>query len=127
MAKKIIKILMVEDDPDQSVLYQTKFQLEGFKVELAKNGIEGLAKAESFKPDFILLDILMSDMSGIEVLQRLRKNPRTKDITVAIFTNMITKELKSKAEKLKAVGFWPKTQVMPQEVVDRIKQTLGVK
>ena len=68
------KILLIEDDPDQVFLYLTKFKMEGLKLLTAKNGVEGLAMAKKEKPDIILLDIVMDEMDGMEVLERLKKN-----------------------------------------------------
>lgn len=121
------KVLLIEDDPDQVALYSAKFELEGLNLITAKNGAEGLAKATKEKPNFILLDIVMEEMDGMEVLERLKKNKETKKIPVALLTNLITKDLISKSKKLKAVGFWPKTEVLPQDVVDRTKKILNIK
>jgi len=70
------------------------------------------------------LDIVMEEMDGLEVLKRLRRNNKTKKIPVAILTNLITKDLIAQAKKLKVVGFWPKTEVLPQDVVDRARRIL---
>lgn len=127
MSDKKVKILLIEDDPDQIVLYSAKFELEGLNLIIAKDGPEGLAKAAKEKPDFILLDIVMEEMDGMEVLKRLKANKKTRKIPVAILTNLITKDLIAKSKKFKVVGFWSKTEVLPQDVVDRIKRMLNIK
>lgn len=124
MAKIPKKILLVEDDPDQILIYQTKFLVEGFNLISARNGQEGLAVAETEKPDLIFLDMVMAQMDGMTVLKKLKTSPKTKKIPVVLLSNLIKKELIEKAKKLGAVGFWSKTKVMPQELVNRVKMIL---
>lgn len=121
------KILLIEDDPDQIFLYTAKFTMEGFDLVSARNGLEGLAKAVSEAPDFILCDIVMDDMGGMEVLEKLKTDKATKKIPIVMLTNLIKKDLMRKAEELGAVGFWAKTDVLPQELVDRTKKILKLK
>ncbi|MBI5221183.1 MAG: response regulator [Candidatus Magasanikbacteria bacterium] len=127
MPSKKVKILLIEDDPDQVYLYSTKFQLEGLNMVTAKNGVEGLALVKKEKPDLILLDIVMEEMDGIEVLKNLKKDNGTRDIPVVILTNLAKKELLDQSKKLGAIGFWSKSEVLPQDIVDRVKNILKVK
>ena len=127
MAKKTSqKILLIEDDSDQVYLYTVKFQLEGLNLVTAKNGVEGLEKVRQEKPDLILLDIVMKDMDGMEVLENLKKDATTKDIPVVLLTNLVKKELLGKAKQLGAVDFWSKTEVMPKDAVERIRKILNI-
>src|SRR4051812_37048264 len=82
------KVLLVEDDPLIYRLYQKLFTLEGYEVELATNGQEGLDKLENYTPDVILLDIMMPTMNGSEMLSRVKEDPKTADIPIVILTNM---------------------------------------
>lgn len=68
------KIAIIEDDQAISQMYRIKFETEGFTVETAENGKLGLALTESMKPDIILLDLMMPEMNGEEMLTALRKN-----------------------------------------------------
>ncbi|OGY44966.1 MAG: hypothetical protein A2744_01525 [Candidatus Buchananbacteria bacterium RIFCSPHIGHO2_01_FULL_44_11] len=120
------KILLIEDDPDQVFLYLTKFKMEGLKLLTAKNGVEGLAMAKKEKPDIILLDIVMDEMDGMEVLERLKKDNATKNIPVVLLTNLVKKELLEKSKQMGAIGFWSKTEVLPKDAVDRVKAILDI-
>jgi pilus assembly protein CpaE len=71
------KILLVDDDPGILRMLGLTLQRSGYEVAAAENGAEALAKADSFRPDLIILDVMMPDMNGLEVCQRLRNNPRT--------------------------------------------------
>ncbi|MBQ5472168.1 MAG: response regulator transcription factor [Treponema sp.] len=68
------KILIVEDDPGISDFVKLELEHEGFETALAQTGREALDKFESFAPDLILLDVMLPELSGLEVLRRIRKN-----------------------------------------------------
>ena len=80
------KILIIEDDLVMIRFYRKLFALEGHRVEAAEGGREGLKRVKTFKPDLILLDIMMPKMHGLEVLERLKAKPETKDIPVIMLT-----------------------------------------
>jgi len=77
-------ILMIDDDKDFSGLASAHFSGLGYAMELAPGGKEGLAKAALLKPDLIILDIMMPDMNGIEVLRELQAGDETGEIPVVI-------------------------------------------
>ncbi len=120
-----IKILVVEDDAFLAGMYVTKLNLEGFDVEVAENGEQGLKQALEVKPRIILLDIILPKMSGFDVLQDLKKDPKTKDIPVILLTNLGQREDVKKGLDLGAVDYLIKAHFMPSEVVEKIKKLLG--
>ncbi len=76
------KILVVDDLSDNRLLLIQHLQPLGFELAEAENGLQGLALAEILRPDVILLDVLMPEMDGLEMLQQLRQHPQLKDTTV---------------------------------------------
>lgn len=68
------KILIVEDEPDMIVGLRDNFELEGYEVDVARDGAEGLSKALEGKPDLVLLDLMLPKMSGLDVCRNLRRN-----------------------------------------------------
>ena len=72
------KILYVEDNKDTAEAVQVILESSGFKVELAYNGKEGIKKIEKMKFDLILLDIMLPDMSGWDIFEKIHKKIRTK-------------------------------------------------
>lgn len=114
------KILLIEDDNDQILLYQTKFELEGYAFLAAENGAKGLEAAEKENPDIILIDLLMAGMGGIEVLEKLKQNPKTKNIPAVIVTNLDKYDLAQKAMSLGALDFIVKSRVPLREMMSRI-------
>jgi len=82
------KVLLIEDEVLILRMYEKIFSFEGFGVITAVDGIEGLEKAKTEKPNLILLDIMMPKMDGLRVLEQLKAEPLTKDIPVVVLTNL---------------------------------------
>ena len=80
------KILIIDDDIDTLRLVALVLQKEGYQTITANNGKEGLLKMSEESPDLILLDIMMPEMDGYEVARRLRKNPKTAETPILMFT-----------------------------------------
>jgi two-component system response regulator VicR len=80
------KIMVVDDEPDVVDLVKLVLESDGFSVATAYSGKEALEKIDREMPDLVLLDIMMPQMDGWEVYSRIRANPRTKDIPVAMLT-----------------------------------------
>ncbi|MBU4134627.1 response regulator, partial [bacterium] len=68
------KVLIIEDEKDIAEIIKMSLELEGFKIETALNGFEGLEKIESFGPDIIVLDIIMEGMDGMTMKKRMKKD-----------------------------------------------------
>jgi CheY-like chemotaxis protein len=85
------KILIVDDDVVTLEMLEKIFLLEGYWVAKATNGKEALFIADEFQPDLIILDIMMPIMDGTEAMEKLEKNPRTKNIPVLFLTSLISK------------------------------------
>jgi DNA-binding response OmpR family regulator len=120
------RILLVEDDDALANVYQTRLQAEGFEVRRVANGEDALANALSFKPDLILLDVMMPKVSGFDVLDILRNTPETANVKVIMLTALSQDSDKERAKSLGVDDYLVKSQVVIADVVDRIKQHLGV-
>jgi DNA-binding response OmpR family regulator len=119
------KILIVEDDPLISRVYQRVFTFEGFDVEMAADGEEGLTKAKSAHPTIILLDIMMPKMNGLEVLAQLKADPVMAAIPVIMLTNLSGQDDTQKALSGGAIKYIVKSEYDPKEVSDMVKQVLA--
>jgi CheY-like chemotaxis protein len=86
------KILVIDDQPINVQLLKRKLEREGLQVLAAYNGREGLERIKQERPDLILLDVMMPDMSGLEVCQRLQADEETRPIPVIFITARTTKE-----------------------------------
>jgi DNA-binding response OmpR family regulator len=118
------KIAIIEDDQAISQMYRIKFEAEGYVVETAENGKLGLELAESMKPDMILLDLMMPEMNGDEMLEKLRKSTWGKSIKVVILTNMGEQEVPAEVKKLGVVAVILKADMTPRQVAELVKKQL---
>lgn len=125
--KKRIKILIIDDDEVQIFMYRGKFELEGFAVISAINGIEGIKMAEKEQPNLIFLDIIMSKLDGLETLKKLKESVNANNIPVVMLTNLEKKGLVEKVHSLGAVDYIIKSQVVPSELVERAREILEVR
>lgn len=119
------KVAIVEDDMAISQMYRLKFETEGYTVQTADNGKLGLELVEEFKPDIILLDLMMPEMTGDQMLAELRKKSWGKDITVIILTNMGEEEAPKSLRELGVHSFIVKAEMTPRQVAERVKQALA--
>lgn len=114
------KILIIEDNEDLNKMFKTAFEAKNFEVEISLNGMDGITKAAAFRPDLILLDIMMPQMDGYEVLQAI-KNNTSLDIIVVVNTNLDQKKDEEKALQMGANYFYRKSEFTPFEIVDKVE------
>lgn len=119
------KVAIVEDDQAIAQMYRIKFETEGYTVETAENGKLGLALAENMKPDVILLDLMMPEMNGDEMLAKLRATTWGKNIKVVILTNMGEQEIPEDVKKQGVAAVILKADMTPRQVADLVKQQLS--
>ena len=119
------KIAIIEDDLAISQMYRIKFESEGFQVQSAENGVLGLQLLESMKPDIVLLDLMMPEMNGDQVLATLRKTDWGKDMKVIILTNMGEQEAPEILKSLNVLAFIVKADMTPKQVADLVKSKLA--
>jgi CheY-like chemotaxis protein len=102
-------LLCIDDNPVNGLLMQEFFQLlRGVPVKVAMTGLEGLDMALSERPMAVLLDLVLPDISGTEVLRRLRQDPRLSDLPVAIVSGSVDGEEFQQVEQLGIQACWPK-------------------
>jgi DNA-binding response OmpR family regulator len=119
-----IKIAIVEDDQAISQMYRIKFESENYQVESAENGKLGLEMVEKMKPDIILLDLMMPEMRGDEMLAKLRKTSWGKNIKVIILTNVGEQEIPEEVRELGVSAVILKADMTPRQVAEVVKTQL---
>lgn len=120
----MVKVLVIEDDLLMLRLYERMLQLHNFEVVTAERGKEGIQKALEVKPQIILLDIMMPEMNGLEVLDQLKQNPLLTHIPVVILTNLTGQEDREEAMKKGAAMYVVKSEHEPQEITMIIAEVL---
>lgn len=118
------KVAIIEDDAAIAQMYRMKFEAEGYTVDTAENGKFGLELAEHMKPDIILLDLMMPEMNGEEMLAKMRATDWGKDIKVIILTNMGEQEAPSSLQTLNVLDFIVKADMTPRQVAELVKAHL---
>jgi len=118
------KILMIEDDRFLRKIYRDKLTKAGFEFIEATNGIEGINKVISERPDLVLLDLILPRKNGFDVLIDMKSNKNTKDIPVIILSNLGQESDIKRGLALGAQDYLVKTEVSLSEVVDKAKEWL---
>ena len=119
------KVAIVEDDQAIAQMYRIKFEAEGYDVDTAKNGLLGLELAENMKPDIILLDLMMPEMNGSEMLAKLRATSWGRNIKVVVLTNMGEQEIPEEIKQLNVSAVILKADMTPKQVADLVKKLLS--
>ena len=124
------KILIIEDDPPIITLFKEVFPMAGFEIEILDTGqkaIEGLKEireGKKEKPALILLDLILPDIHGIEILKEARKYPQTKNLKIYALTNYNNPEVNEKLNQEGIDKILIKTQYSLKELIEIIKEAL---
>jgi DNA-binding response OmpR family regulator len=119
------KILIVEDDRDIQYLYKLKLEREGFVVSAATDGQQGLKLAEEIVPDVMLVDLLLPEMNGAEMLTAIREQKWGSDIRVLVLTNISRDEAPQALRFLHVDRYIVKAHSTPAQIVEAIWDVLG--
>jgi DNA-binding response OmpR family regulator len=119
------KLAIIEDDPAISQMYRIKFEAEQFQVETAGNGKLGLELCEKMRPDIVLLDLMMPEIGGDEMLIAMRKTEWGKNTMVIILTNMGEQEAPPILRELGVKKFIVKAEMTPRQVAEMVKAELA--
>lgn len=124
MTKKKKVVFIIDDDQYLLTLYERFFKIKNIDVRMAKDGEEGLNLVLANKPDFVILDVRMPKLNGVEVLQKIRENNECKNIPVLILSNYSPELYKEKFKLLNIVDYMVKTNVLPTDIVDYVRKYL---
>jgi len=114
-------ILVADDDEAMSEIYAERVEAEGAIVLKAIDGVDTIQKINEFHPHLIILDIMMPEMNGFEVLEKIKKDPVNRNIPVMILTALSDTKNRQRGTELGAVEYIVKSEVMPVEVLRRIR------
>lgn len=125
--QNIKMVFVVEDDKFMRNLLINKLQKEGFQTEGIPSGEEALELMKTKTPNLILLDLILPNMDGFEVIQHLKSDPRLSNIPVLILSNLGEKKDIEKAEEIGVAGFLIKANFTPSEIIKKIHDLLNKK
>jgi len=119
-----ITVLLVEDDPDTLEMYRLRLERDGYDVQVATDGEQGLARAIDLRPDIVFLDIRLPKLDGLEVLTKMREHGATAHLPVVILSNYGEKDLIDRGLKLGALEFLVKANTAPVDLSEGIDEWL---
>lgn len=118
------KIFLIEDEVAFLYALQAKLRLEGFDVEVASDGQTALDRLKNYKPDIILLDIILPKVDGWEVLQQIKADQRLVNVPVIIISNLSDKHSQEKGVDLGANDYLVKSDYDLDALVKKINESL---
>ena len=119
------RVLIVEDDQLVANIYSKKLSADGFKVKVALDGEVGLELVKSFRPDVIILDLMLPKVTGVELMKQIRALPDFEKIPVIVFSNTYLTNMVQEAWKAGATKCLSKANCTPRLVVDVVRATIG--
>jgi len=118
------KILIVEDNIDLSSIYKSELEYNGYIVDVLLSGAGVIEKIKEFEPDMILLDIMLPDADGLDILQAVKEEYSFAKIKVIIMSNIDAPAVVNRAYTLKADGYLIKSMLLPSQLTDEVKSFL---
>lgn len=119
------RLLFIEDDIITGTIYRHHFRSAGFEVELADDGEKALATLERFRPDVVVLDLLLPKINGLEILKRIRSQPATQTLPVIVFTNAFASDLARDAANAGASQCLSKAKTGAHDLLAAIRAALA--
>lgn len=122
----LLSVLIVDDSPVNRTLVQASLRTEGYRVLQAPDGLSGLGIAQREKPDLIIIDLMMPDMNGAELIERLRREPFEPRPYLLIYTALDEHEARQMAAEIGADGFLSKP-CLPTLLRARVRELLAAR
>lgn len=118
----MLKVLIVEDEQLVARMFQKTLEAAEIEVQTAPNGEEGYKKMKSWRPDLVLMDVMMPKMNGLEALEAMKKDDEVKDIPVVIMTNLSGNHDGELAIEKGAAAYWIKKDAQPDTFPQKVKE-----
>lgn len=119
------RALIIEDEQFIRDIYKRQLEKAGVTVDGFGNGTEGLQSVSQNKYDIILLDIMLPDLNGLEILKQIKQNPASKNVPVIMLTNLGQDEIIKEGFTLGAQGYFIKASYTPDQIVQEVKNILS--
>ncbi|PCI24627.1 hypothetical protein COB57_04405 [Candidatus Peregrinibacteria bacterium] len=117
------KVLIVEDNLDLSEMYKIALESKGFEVMASENGMNAVALNDTFKPDLVILDLMMPFVSGYDVLKTIRN--KGNDVYIVVNSNLSQESDIAKAKELGANEYYKKSEMDPKTFVNKVAAILS--
>ena len=118
------KIAIIEDEHAIAEMYRFKLEADSYEVRCAYDGVSGLALVEAYHPDLLLLDLMMPQMPGHELLQKIQSEDWSTDMKVIVLTNLSKDVAPPLLSKLRYDRYIVKAQFTPTQIVALVSEVL---
>lgn len=119
------RLLLIEDEVITGTVYKFHFTSAGYEVKIADDGERGLKAVTQFKPDIVVLDLMLPKFSGVEVIKSIRSRPETKSLPIVVFTNALDRTQVSEAMNAGANKCLIKAETNSEQLLDALKEILA--
>jgi DNA-binding response OmpR family regulator len=119
------KILIIEDDPIVAHIYQTRLEKEGYEVEISHDGQSGFYRIHEFKPDAVLLDLMLPKMNGVEILKKIRAQSQFGQTPIIVFTNAYVPNMIHESFGAGATQVFNKATLTPRQIIDALQNAIA--
>lgn len=119
------KILIIEDDQIVANIYRNKFSIEGYTVEIAHDGHAGLETIRSFRPDAVILDLMLPKLTGVELMKKVRAETDFQKLPIIVFSNTYLTNMVQEAWKAGATKCLSKANCSPKQLIEVVRGTLA--
>jgi len=123
----MMKVLIIEDNVTVTTLYRNMLRAAGFVVEAAADGAKGLAAVSSFRPDVVLLDLMLPAIDGLSVLRTLRADPEWTALPIVVFSNSYSGQRLTEVWEAGATQVLAKASSTPKQVVEAVRATVAAR
>jgi len=119
------KVLIIEDDQIVATIYRNRFAVEGYEVEIAFDGEAGLEMIRSFRPDAVILDLMLPKLTGVELMKKIRAEPDFEKLPLIAFSNTYLSNMVQEAWKAGATKCLSKSNCTPRQVIEVVRGSIG--
>jgi DNA-binding response OmpR family regulator len=119
------KILIIEDDPIVGHIYQTRLEKEGYEVDISHDGQSGFYRIHEFKPDAVLLDLMLPKMNGVEILKKIRAQSQFGHTPIIVFTNAYVPNMIHESFGAGATQVFNKATLTPRQIIDALQNAIA--
>jgi CheY-like chemotaxis protein len=121
------RVLLIEDEDYIRDLYKRQLDMDGLPTDAFGTGREGLDAVKKTPYNLILLDIMLPDLNGLQILKEVKNNPQTKAIPVVLLTNLGQDTVIKEGFELGAEGYLIKSSYTPNQIVQEVRKVLEAK
>src|ERR1051325_2976793 len=119
------KILIIEDDPIIAHIYRNRLEKENYQVETCADGQSGFYRIHEFRPDAILLDLMLPKMNGVDILKKIRAQSQFQRTPIIVFTNAYVPNMIQESFGAGATQVFNKASLTPRQIIDALHATMA--